>query len=89
MSGVSVFIQKQILGMDWLRVLVGYLLEKAGLDLNGKMGGTIQFFLYDVLKITILLCLLIFLVVRGGLIQPLYEPSQINHANSQTNSTNG
>lgn len=73
MSGVSVFIQKQILGMDWLRVLVGYLLEKAGLDLNGKMGGTIQFFLYDVLKITILLCLLIFLV---SYIQSFFPPER-------------
>jgi uncharacterized membrane protein YraQ (UPF0718 family) len=73
MSGVSVFIQKQILGMDWLRVLVGSLLEKAGLDLNGKMGGTIQFFLYDVLKITILLCLLIFLV---SYIQSFFPPER-------------
>lgn len=47
------FIQNQILGMKWMNTLIGNLLEKVGVDTSGRMGGSIQFFLYDVLKITI------------------------------------
>ena len=46
------FIQNQILGMKWMNTLIGNLLEKAGVDTSGRMGGSVQFFLYDVLKIT-------------------------------------
>ena len=53
------FIQNQILGMKWMSTLIGNLLEKIGLDTSSRMGGSVQFFLYDVLKITILLCILI------------------------------
>ena len=53
------FIQNQILGMKWMNTLIGNLLEKAGVDTSGRIGGSVQFFLYDVLKITILLCILI------------------------------
>lgn len=49
------FIQNQILGMKWMSTLIGNLLEKIGLDTSSRMGGSVQFFLYDVLKITILL----------------------------------
>lgn len=56
------FIQTQILGMKWLNVLVGNLLTAVGLDVSDRLGGSIQFFLYDVIKITILLCFLIFLI---------------------------
>lgn len=56
------FIQNQILGMKWMSTLIGNLLEKIGLDTSSKMGGSVQFFLYDVLKITILLCILIFMI---------------------------
>ena len=48
------FIQNQILGMKWMSTLIGNLLEKIGLDTSSRMGGSVQFFLYDVLKITIL-----------------------------------
>ena len=44
------FIQNQILGMKWMSTLIGNLLEKIGLDTSSKMGGSVQFFLYDVLK---------------------------------------
>lgn len=54
------FIQREILGMKWLSVVFGDLLAAVGLDLNGPVGGSIHFFLYDVSKITILLCVLIF-----------------------------
>ena len=56
------FIQDQILGMKWLNELLGSFLEKTGLDISGKIGGSIHFFIYDVIKITILLCTLIFII---------------------------
>ena len=51
-------IQDQILGMKWLNALIGKGLSALGLDTATRWGGSIQFFLYDVIKITILLCLL-------------------------------
>ncbi len=56
------FIQDQILGMKWLNELIGGGLSALGLDLEERIGGSIQFFLYDVLKITVLLCCLIFMI---------------------------
>lgn len=55
-------IQDQLLGMKWLNVLIGKGLSTLGLDTAARWGGSIQFFLYDVIKITILLCLLIFII---------------------------
>ena len=49
------FIQNQILGMKWLITLIGDLLSKFGLDLESRIGGSLQFFFYDVIKIFILL----------------------------------
>ncbi len=54
------FIQDQILGMKWLNQLVGDILLYFGLDISSKIGASLQFFVYDVAKITILLCILIF-----------------------------
>lgn len=54
------FIQDQILGMKWMNEVIGKILSIIGLDISQRIGGSIQFFLYDVLKITILLCFLIF-----------------------------
>ncbi len=54
------FIQNQILGMQWLNALVGRGLAALGMDPGTRLGGSIQFFLYDTLKITVLLCVLIF-----------------------------
>lgn len=54
------FIQNQILGMKWLNTLIGALLSKFGLDLESRIGGSLQFFFYDVIKIFILLSVLIF-----------------------------
>src|SRR5574344_796886 len=56
------FIQNQILGMKWLYVLIDNLLSVIGIDTETRIGGSVQFFLYDVIKITVLLCLLIFLI---------------------------
>ena len=54
------FVQDQLLGMKWLNQLMGRILTAAGVDVTGRIGGRIQFFLYDVVKITVLLCVLIF-----------------------------
>ncbi len=53
--------QEQILGMRWLNEWLGRGLSVLGLDIHGRLGGSVQFFLYDSLKITVLLCVLIFL----------------------------
>lgn len=54
------FIQNQILGMKWLNVFIGKGLSNLGLDIGSRVGGSIHFFLYDTVKITVLLCFLIF-----------------------------
>jgi len=67
------FIQNQILGMKWLSALIGDGLTALGLDVTGRLGGSIQFFIYDVLKITFLLCLLIFII---SYIQSYFPPER-------------
>ena len=67
------FIQEQILGMKWLNALIGNLLTAVGLDTTSRIGGSVQFFLYDVIKITVLLCLLIFLI---SYIQSFFPPER-------------
>lgn len=54
------FIQNQVLGMKWLNKLIGTALSAIGVDIHSGMGGSLQFFIYDVIKITFLLCILIF-----------------------------
>ena len=54
------FIQNQLLGMRWLNELIGSGLSALGLDLGSPIGGSLHFFIYDVIKITVLLCVLIF-----------------------------
>ena len=54
------FFQDQILEMKWLNALIGRGLEAMGLDPDGLWGGILQFFLYDTIKIFVLLSLLIF-----------------------------
>ena len=56
------FFQNQVLGMDWLNDLIGRLLNAAGLDIKGKIGASLQFFLYDLIKILVLLTVLIFII---------------------------
>lgn len=67
------FIQEEILGMRWLNELVGRALSSLGLDVGSRLGGSLQFFIYDVIKITILLCLLIFTVTY---IQSFFPPER-------------
>lgn len=56
------FIQEQLLGMKWLYDLLANLLRSAGLDTTSVWGESLHFFIYDVIKITILLCALIFII---------------------------
>ena len=67
------FIQEQILGMKWLNVLIGNLLNTLGVDTTEKIGGTVQFFIYDVIKIVVLLCTLIFII---SYIQSYFPPER-------------
>ena len=56
------FIQNEILGMKWLNRLIGSILEDCGLDIRTRVGSSIQFFLYDTIKIMVLLGFLILLI---------------------------
>ena len=67
------FIQSQVLGMRWLNLLVGNILEKVGLDRTSQLFSGVQFFFYDVIKITILLCTLIFFI---SYIQSYFPPEK-------------
>ena len=67
------FFQNQILGMKWLNELIGKGLGKIGIDVESRMGGSIQFFLYDTIKIIVLLCVLIYLI---SYIQSYFPPER-------------
>ena len=56
------FLQNEILGMAWLNRLIGSLLNSLGLDTTEKIGGSIQFFICDMIKIMVLLGVLIFII---------------------------
>ena len=73
LESIWLVIQDQILGMKWLNALIGNALSLVGLDTTSRIGGSIQFFLYDVVKITVLLCLLIFLI---SYIQSYFPPER-------------
>ena len=67
------FFQYEILGMSWLNRLIQSGLNAAGLDTGGKVGGSIQFFLYDVVKIMVLLG---FLILMISYIQSYFPPER-------------
>lgn len=73
MGEIGQFIQNQILKMEWLDRVVDIALSAAGLDLDTKLGGSIAFFTYDVIKIAILLCVLIFII---SYIQSFFPPER-------------
>ena len=73
LQAIGLFIQDQILGMKWLNVLIGNFVSALGLDTASHWGGSIQFFIYDVIKITILLCTLIFII---SYIQSYFPPER-------------
>lgn len=67
------FIQNQLLGMKWLNDLIGQGLSALGLDITGRIGGSIQFFLYDTIKIMVLLGFLILVI---SYIQSYFPPER-------------
>ncbi len=67
------FVQDQVLGMKWLDELVGNVLSAIGMDTSDRLWGSVRFFIYDVIKITILLCVLIFLI---SYIQSYFPPER-------------
>ena len=67
------FFQSEILGMAWLNRLIGSLLEAVGIDTSGRIGGSIQFFIYDMIKIMVLLGVLIFII---SYIQSYFPPER-------------
>ncbi|WP_279161158.1 permease [Thomasclavelia cocleata] len=73
MEQLWLFIQNQVLGMKWLNDLIGTVLMSLGFDITSHIGGSIKFFIYDVLKITYLLCLLIFII---SYIQSYFPPER-------------
>lgn len=73
LKNIWLFFQNQVLGMKWLNTLIGNILSSIGLDVSERVGGSVQFFIYDVIKITILLCLLIFII---SYIQSYFPPER-------------
>lgn len=67
------FFQNEILGMAWLNRLIGSLLNALGLDAAEKIGGSVQFFIYDLIKIMVLLGVLIFII---SYIQSFFPPER-------------
>ena len=67
------FFQNEILGMNWLNVFLGRLLSLCGLDTSGRIGGSVQFFIYDTVKIMVLLGVLIMII---SYIQSYFPPER-------------
>ena len=67
------FLQNQLLGMEWLSQLIGDMLTFLGLELESRIGASIHFFFYDVIKITVLLCVLIFII---SYLQSFFPPAR-------------
>lgn len=67
------FIQNEVLGMSWLNRLISRLLEACGLNISGRIGASIQFFLYDTIKIMVLLGFLILII---SYVQSYFPPEK-------------
>ena len=67
------FFQNEVLGMGWLSRLISTILNACGLDTTSKIGGSIQFFIYDTIKIMVLLGVLILII---SYIQSYFPPER-------------
>lgn len=67
------FFQNEVLGMGWLNRLIATILNACGLDTTGKIGGSVQFFIYDTIKIMVLLGVLILII---SYIQSYFPPER-------------
>lgn len=72
MQGME-FIQDEVLRMTWLSRLLRLALEKLGLSVDSRIGGSLHFFVYDCVKITIYLCVLIFAI---SYLQSFFPPER-------------
>ena len=70
---VWTFFQNEILGMHWLSRLIGTILNACGLDTASPIGGSVQFFIYDTIKIMVLLGVLILII---SYIQSYFPPER-------------
>lgn len=70
---IWLFIQNQLLGMKWLKYIVGELLTAAGVDISNRIGGSIQFFIYDLIKVFSLLICLFFII---SYVQSYFPPER-------------
>lgn len=71
MEKIGLLIQNQILGMKWLNQLIGFILN--GIGIKGQWKEVLQFFIYDTIKIFILLTILIYLI---SYIQSYFQPER-------------
>ena len=72
--GIFTFFTDQILGMKWLSDLITLFVENLlGLNVASRLGGSIQFFIYDTIKIFLLLSVLIFFI---SYIQSYFPPER-------------
>ena len=67
------FFQNEVLGMDWLNRLIATILNVCGLDIASRIGGSVQFFIYDTIKIMVLLGVLILII---SYIQSYFPPER-------------
>ncbi len=67
------FFSGQILGMKWLHDLIGLLLAALNIDTNARVGASVQFFIYDTIKILWLLSVLIYVI---SYIQSYFPPER-------------
>lgn len=73
MKAIWDFFQNEVLGMTWLNRLIADILNACGLDATSKIGGSVQFFIYDTIKIMVLLGVLILMI---SYIQSYFPPER-------------
>lgn len=73
LSLIGAFFQDQILGMKWLNQAIGFCLTRMGMNPDSIWTGSLQFFLYDTIKIFVLLSVLIFAI---SYIQSYFPPER-------------
>lgn len=72
-KGVWTWIQDQMLGMKWLNEMIGAFFRRCGWDTESRIIGSIQFFIYDTVKIMVLLGILILVI---SYIQSYFPPER-------------
>lgn len=67
------FFQNEVLGMGWLSRFISTILDTCGLETTNRIGGSVQFFIYDTIKIMVLLGVLILII---SYIQSYFPPER-------------